>query len=612
MFEREDNQQKNQIESFDLKLPPDEEHSLFSIITDFLDSLIVILDQEGKIKYYNKACENIIGISHDQVREQYYWDIFCLSEERELYKYFFMMLEPENYPMEVETQLKSKNEDYYTILWKYNALKIKDGAIQLHLLSGTDLTSQIKDKKDLQELGEKYRTILHASPVSVISTDLNYNIKSWSSAAESLLGWHEKEVIGKNLFSFLYDSDSVLYQCCDKALQGKIKKDLELKTYCRDKTKLYVNISMAPIRDYKGIIDGLVIVIFDITSKKEAEEKIRYLSFHDSLTGLYNRRFLEEEMSRLETDRQMPMGIIMVDLNGLKLVNDTYGHNAGDELLKKAADILNITCRKEDLIARWGGDEFVILLPNITEKNLEKICTRIKENSKDKYVVNIPISFALGTAIKDRVEKSLDVTLQEAENDMYAKKFQESKNIKIELVNSLIKDTRSKSFETIEHIMGMEEIAVKIGDYIGLTHFEVDRLKHLIQLHDIGKINIQENILTKSKPLSAEEWKEMKKHPEIGYRIARASEEYAHVAEDILSHHEHWDGRGYPRGLKEDNIPLLARIVAIADAYEVMKTGRPYKEAMSYRAIVEEFKYCSGRQFDPELVKCMLKILGEE
>ncbi len=104
----------------------------------------------------------------------------------------------------------------------------------------------------------------------------------------------------------------------------------------------------------------------------------------------------------------------------------------------------------------------------------------------------------------------------------------------------------------------------------------------------------------------------MKKHPEIGYRIARASEEYAHVAEDILSHHEHWDGRGYPRGLKEDNIPLLARIVAIADAYEVMKTGRPYKEAMSYRAIVEEFKYCSGRQFDPELVKCMLKILGEE
>ncbi|MGM0653479.1 MAG: HD-GYP domain-containing protein, partial [Bacillota bacterium] len=154
--------------------------------------------------------------------------------------------------------------------------------------------------------------------------------------------------------------------------------------------------------------------------------------------------------------------------------------------------------------------------------------------------------------------------------------------------------------------------AIKIGEKLGLPETELNRLKLLVMLHDIGKINIPREILTKEGSLSPEEWKLVKQHPETGYRIAHTTEEFAHVAEDILAHHERWDGTGYPNGLKKEKIPLLARITAVADAYEVMTNGRPYKEPMTKEEIVKEVKRCAGKQFDPELVEIFLSILGTE
>ncbi|UMZ73749.1 diguanylate cyclase domain-containing protein [Natranaerofaba carboxydovora] len=589
----------------------DNKYNFYSIITDYLDNLIIILDQKGKIEYYNKACENITGFELEKARGKYYWELFCLPEEKELYKSFFSMLRPDQYPLELETQLINKNENdtVLTILWKYNALNVKDGVIKYHILNGTDLTSQIKDKKDLQELGEKYRTILHASPVSVISIDTDFYIKSWSSAAEYLLGWSEKDVIEKELFLYLNDPDNILYSYCESALEGNITKDLELSCFRKDGSNISVNFSLAPKRDYKGTIDGIVMVIFDITKRKEAEEKIRYLSFHDSLTGLYNRRFLEEEMKRLETKRQLPIGIIMVDLNGLKLTNDTYGHKVGDDMLKYAAKILINSCRKEDIIARWGGDEFVIFLPQVTKEDTDNISKRIKENSKDTYVENIPVSLSLGAVIKDKLDKSWELIIQEAEDIMYNNKLEESKETKRNIINSLLEGLEAKSYETKEHARRMQDIALKIAQDTKLSNTDLERLKQLIKIHDIGKINISKDILMKKEPLTEKEWDIIKKHPETGYRIVRATEEYAHIAEDILAHHECFDGSGYPRGLKGEKIPILARIVAIADAYEVMSSGRPYKESLSREEIIDEFKRCSAKQFDPELVEIFLKYI---
>jgi len=293
----------------------------------------------------------------------------------------------------------------------------------------------------------------------------------------------------------------------------------------------------------------------------------------------------------------------------LKLVNDTYGHAKGDQMLVEASRILKNVCRQEDIVSRWGGDEFVICLPQTSVEEANKICKRIVKKCQGTYVEEIPVSIALGVAARVNREHGLFETLREAEDAMYKQKLTESRSIKSAVLQTLLKTLAEKSYETEAHTMGMIDMAQKMGHALNLSDAEINQLVLLITLHDIGKINIDEKILTKGGPLTEEEWEIIKKHPEIGFRIARATEEFAHVAREILAHHERWDGKGYPEGLKGEEIPLLARITAVVDAYEVMSNGRPYKRAMSKDEIAAEFKRCSGTQFDPALVEVLFSQL---
>jgi diguanylate cyclase (GGDEF)-like protein len=362
--------------------------------------------------------------------------------------------------------------------------------------------------------------------------------------------------------------------------------------------------------DQINLLTVIAELIANAVSRYYADEKIRFMSFHDQLTGLYNRHYLEEEMQRLDTERQLPISIIMADLNGLKLINDTYGHTRGDEMLKRTAAMLRETCRSEDIIARYGGDEFVLYLPRTPEILARKISSRIEAACRSEKVGDVPLSLSTGLAVKVNSKQKLSNLLKEAEDKLYQNKLTESRSGKSAIVNTLLQTLAAKSFETETHTRNMQEAAQRIGKKLGLPDSELRRLNLLITLHDIGKINIPEELLNKKEALTDTEWMVMKKHCETGYRIARATEEFAHVADDILGHHERWDGSGYPQGLKGEAIPQLARITAIADAFEVMSNGRPYKQALSRSEIVAEFNNCSGAQFDPQIVEIFLSIVG--
>ncbi|MEW6622140.1 MAG: PAS domain S-box protein [Bacillota bacterium] len=469
-----------------------------------------------------------------------------------------------------------------------------------------DITEHKKMQQQLQESEEKYRLIFENSPLGIFHFDKKGTVTACNDNFVKIIGSSRQALVGLNILAL---PEKKVVAAAQECLQGRYGFYEGWYHSVTASKVTPLRALFAPFKTEDGFISGGVCIVEDITERKQAEEKIRYMSFHDSLTGLYNRRFLEEEMRRLDTARQLPIGIIMVDLNGLKLVNDTYGHSVGDELLKTAAEILKKSCRREDIVARWGGDEFVILLPQTAEEKARTICKRIKENAGKAYIEDVPVSFALGVAVKESAGKSLADTLRTAEEDMYKQKLAESRSIRGAVLNALLKALEAKSYETEEHTRRMQEVALKMGEKLGLPDSEMNRLKLTITLHDIGKINISEEILTKKGPLTAEEWEIMKKHPETGYRITRATEEFAHVAEEILAHHERWDGSGYPLGLKGKEIPLLARITAIADTYEVMQSGRPYKKALSQSEIVAEFKRCAGTQFDPELVEIFLSLL---
>jgi len=384
----------------------------------------------------------------------------------------------------------------------------------------------------------------------------------------------------------------------------------EIEYLHKDGSIVWMDCRIRVIRDEAGTINNFYGVARDITEQKKAREKITHMNYHDRLTDLYNRYYIEEKMSKYEDSSYFPISVVMADLNGLKLVNDTFGHEKGDEMLIGMVNILKGICKSKDVLARWGGDEFVIIMPCTSTEEADAVIKEVSSQCVNSKLGRHSVSVSLGYACKDNHSVSLVNVIREAEDDMYKQKLTESRSTKNAVLQALLNILAEKSYETEAHTRRMQAMAREIGIRVDLADKELNRLNLLITLHDIGKINISEEILTKRDSLTADEWEQIKRHPEIGYRIAKATEEFEHVAEEILAHHEKWDGTGYPRGLKKEEIPLLARITAIADAYEVMSNGRPYKKAMSSEEIMKEFIRCSGTHFDPALIAITRTLLG--
>ena len=357
--------------------------------------------------------------------------------------------------------------------------------------------------------------------------------------------------------------------------------------------------------------DLVVATGIDITESSRLAEELRYMSMHDAITGLYNRTYFEEEMRRLEYSREKPIGIIVIDLDGLKLVNNTIGHEAGDTILKATANILKQTLRESDMVARIGGDEFAILLPGTNADTIAAICQRIEEAvalyNQNQQVW--PLSISIGFAVRKDGQTSLRTLFKRADKNMYQIKLQRCSNARSSIMETLNKMLQLKDFLAESQIKRLENLVVEIAQVVGLTETSISYLRLLAHYHDVGKVAFSEQLLFKPGPLTPEEYDKIKEHCEVGYRIAWSAPDIAPIAELILKHHERWDGKGYPLGLKWDEIPLECRILAIADAYDSMTSERPYRNPLSHAEAVAELKRCAGTQFDPNLVPVVVEIL---
>jgi diguanylate cyclase (GGDEF)-like protein len=358
----------------------------------------------------------------------------------------------------------------------------------------------------------------------------------------------------------------------------------------------------APIQNRNGEVTGIVMVLRDITEKCEAEKQIAYLSFNDKLTGLFNRAYIDRIFPDLDSENQLPTSLILADVNGLKLTNDVFGHQIGDELLIEMAGILRACCRGGDLIARWGGDEFVIILPGTPASVSEMICHRIHVACKQKRVLPLEVSCALGTATRSTIGMRLSDVFSLAEDRMYRAKVMGSKAAYHTIIEGVKQKLRERGVDNQGHIDRLKGLARMMADCLELPEMERDKLLLLAEVHDIGKITVPAEILLKQGPLTWKEWEKVKKHCEVGFRLAHTVAELKPISDAILSHHERYNGLGYPQGLKEESIPLLARILAVIDSFDVMTHEQVYKQAVPVETACDELKRVAGTQLDPELV----------
>lgn len=344
---------------------------------------------------------------------------------------------------------------------------------------------------------------------------------------------------------------------------------------------------------------------------EKSKEELEYKTYHDELTGLYNRAYMTQYLVNLENEDFLPFSLIYADLNGLKITNDTFGHETGDKLLVRVAELIKSHILENHSACRIGGDEIVVLMPKTSEKECLEIVSKIKKATLIEIDDPIKPLLAIGAATMTDTNDILSYKklFKQAEDQMYANKVSDSeKNYEI-IINSIKKTLHKNKFESKDHYERLVDLSKKFGEAIKLDKEDIVNLSLLADLHDIGKVGLEKDLLLKEGPLNDEEWQRVKRHPELGFKIVSGSTRLSHIGKSILSHHERWDGSGYPLGLKGEEIPYISRLFAVIEAYDVMTHDRSYKETFSKERAIKELKDFSGSQFDPTIVDLFLKFI---
>lgn len=481
-----------------------------------------------------------------------------------------------------------------------------------------DQTERKKYEEEITKQKELLQTIIDTIPDCIFHKDINgkyldcnvaFSNEYYKQDRKKIIGKSDRELKSMLKADDLLNKNSIVDEIVkldNKVIKNKKKECSKLKIKYNEKTK-YMESIKVPIINKKGDVSSIVGISRNVTDNVALEKKLKKMSYKDKLTGLYNRAYFDEKLKELANNKDLPLSLIMGDVNGLKIVNDTIGHLKGDELLVSISKVIKNSCRKEDFVFRWGGDEICIILPKTTKEEAQNICNRIKNNCKEYSTGNIPLSISLGTSTKVDSTKDINEVLMEAEDKAYREKLIHGRDTRRFIMNSLQETLISKHPQTQEHADRVVKYANRLGKKLGLSNEELSELILLAKLHDIGKIGIPDNVLLKPGKLNDYEFNIMKTHSEKGYRIALSNPEIEQVAQGILTHHERYDGSGYPLGLKQNQIPYLARIICVVDAYDAMTNDRSYKNKISKKDAIKELIKYSGSQFDPEIVNAFLE-----
>ncbi len=497
--------------------------------------------------------------------------------------------------------------------WIFARAQMLSAQKEVVIATFTDITDLKQTEQALKSEVNQTETTLMTIKEAVITTDEHGVITRFNAVSETLTGVSSKKALNQPFDAVITlikeDSHRPIKNPVSEALLKSETIEYSKNTLLRDSDKNthIVSLSAAPIKIENDVITGCLVIIRNITEEKQAQREIEYLSMHDTLTKTYNRRYFSKQMQALDKKSVLPLTIVMIDVNGLKLFNDAFGHDVGDTLLVNVAQGLQVHVTAKDTLARIGGDEFALLLPRTSHVQAIKRVKAMEESVSSQKLKDIPLSIAIGFAVKTKISESLSLLFKDAEQMMYKDKFEKNQSLRNHIVQTIVEQLKQSSETEKKHIELVTDYALKIGQAMHLSEEQLKVLKHAAELHDIGKISVNREIIEQSQPLSETQYESMKRHPEIGYQILRSSHQYAHLSDYVLSHHERLDGTGYPYQVTAESIPLYSRIIAVAEAYETMTTEKPYRKPLSQADAITELKINSGTQFDPDIVTLFIE-----
>jgi len=590
--------EKYKMQSTQLKESLAESEGKYSSLIETESVGIITINSRGIITSCNDVVLDFSGYSREELIGKYLTKRVNLNT-KDIQKYleiFKSILDGKEVSSFEITQHRKNGDILFGEVY-FGPLKNKDNKIIGFRMIIKDITEKKKLENEFRENREKFDILFRSSMEGIVIHD-NGKILEVNDAFTFMFKCSPSYAVGRYLLDFMVPEYK---EIMTEKMKSEHEIPYEIVAMKNNGNRIFTEVTGRPtVHQGKKV---RMEIFNNISERKKAEKRIRYLSFHDKLTELYNRTYFEKVLVNIYKDRDLPLNFMICDLNGLRLINDAFGYNEGDKLLKRVAKILKFCSREEDIIARWGEDEFFVLMPRSTEKDVEEVSNRIKRICEKTLDQKIPLNISMGISARESRDQDLKDVIKEAENNMYKNKLLKRKSIYNSIISSLERILWEKNRETKEHAERLKKLILQLGMAINLPQNKLDELILLSTLHDIGKVAIPDAILMKKGKLNAREWKIIKRHPEIGYKIAESTPQIASIAEDILSHHEWWNGDGYPQGLKGKDIPVNACIASIVDAYDVMTFGRHYKEAISEEEAKEELRRCSGTQFNPMLVE---------
>jgi diguanylate cyclase len=562
----------------------------------------LIIDEHGKPVDYrflsaNENYETITGLKRDEVIGKTALEIIPDIEPSWIDKY-----------ADVVTNGKtSVIEDYSRALGKYFRVVTYPHRDNEFVVIADDITERRNNQERLVESEENYRLLTSQMPLGLavheVITDergepVDFRFISMNDSWETVMGVKKETVLGKTVMEVFPETETYWIEAFGKvAITGK---PFEFENYAKELGRFLKCVIYSP----KPRV--FAVIVEDVTDEKRNEEEKEYLRTHDLLTGLSNRVSFDQQIKALDRPKHLPISMTNFDINGLIIINEAFGHETGDDYIRFVSRTLEDVYDDHSVISRVGGDQFTVIATNTSKDDALKKAREAADLVKAYDVNGIQLSMSYGIATKV-ADEDINTLFLTSENNMYSNKIFESQSYRNNSIKSMIKAYHEKNPREEEHSRRVAVLCEQFGIALGMGDDDINKLKAISHLHDIGKIAIDEAILNKPGELTDDEWEIIKKHPEIGARIISTSDEYAVIADDILSHHERYDGKGYPFGIKGQDIPVRARMISIIDSFDAMTSDRPYRKAMTRQDAIGEIHRCAGTQFDPELADIFVR-----